>query len=37
MNRNSVMMISAAVCSTVFFTCNTVMPKIIYHGLRFDK
>jgi hypothetical protein len=37
MNRSVVIMISTAVCSTAFFACNTVMSKIIYHGLRFDE
>lgn len=37
MDRNAIIMISTAVCSIVFFACNTVMPKIIYHGLRFEE
>jgi hypothetical protein len=37
MNRSIVMMISAAAMDTYFFACNTVMPRIIYHGPGFEE
>ena len=37
MNRNVVVAINTAVNSGVFFAYSINMPKIIYHGLRFDK
>ncbi len=37
MNRSIVMMISPAVMDRAFFACSTVMPKITYHGPRFEE
>jgi len=37
MNRSVVVAINTAVGSRDFFAYSVSMPKIIYHGLRFDR
>jgi hypothetical protein len=37
MNRSVAMVVKTTVSGRDFFACSISVPKIIYHGLRFDK